>query len=363
MRDSSRILQEVTGPNVGGRMWRQWALRSSALEVVLLIALAGVLLLTGAWLVERYREWRDRRRYAPPGELLELGARRLHYASRGGAPGPTVVIEPGAGCPASLWWSVQARIANFSRVISYDRAGYLWSDPGRGERTLTERVQDLKALLARADAAPPYVFLAHGMGGLIARLFAREHPTLVAGLVLIETPPETVLLRRSFQLRCQRRARRLRLQALAAGLGLVRLWAALGGGRELPGERAGRALCVRPRHSQAVRADLLALTRWAEALRQPGTRGALGERPLVVISHAPPAERAAASESAWQEGQRQLAALSSDSELVLAARRDLAIALEEPELVVEAVRRVHAAVRQGSRLTGVRAAVAERSVR
>jgi pimeloyl-ACP methyl ester carboxylesterase len=345
-------------------MWRQWALRSSALEVMLLVVLAALLLFAAAWLVEQYREWRDRRRYTAPGELLELGARRLHFACRGRAPGPTVVIEPGAGCPASLWWSVQARIANFARVMSYDRAGYLWSDAGRGERTLADRVQDLQALLARADAPPPYVFLAHGMGGLIARLFARENPTLVAGLVMIETPPETVLLRRSFQQRCQRRAHRQRWQALAASLGLVRLWAALGGGRALPGEHTGRALCVRPRHARAARADMLALTRWAEALRQPGARGALGERPLVVISHAPLTQPVAASEAAWQEGQRQLAALSSDSELVLAVRGDLAIALEEPELVVEAVRRVHAAARDGTRLTGVRASgAAERTTR
>jgi pimeloyl-ACP methyl ester carboxylesterase len=345
-------------------MWRKWALHSSALEVMLLVALAGAVLVAGAWLIERYCEWRDRRRYGPPGELLELGARRLHYGCRGHAPGPTVVIEPGAGCPASLWWSVQARIANFARVMSYDRAGYLWSDPGRGERTLADRVQDLQALLAHADAPPPYVFLAHGMGGLLARLFARENPTLVAGLVLIETPPETVLLRRSFQQRCQRRARGQRWQAFAAGLGLVRLWAVFGGGRALPGERVGGALCVRPRHAQAVRSDLLALTRWAEALRQPGARGALGERPLIVISHAPHAQPAAASEAAWQEGQRQLAALSSDSELVLSARGDLAIALEEPELVVEAVRRVHTAAREGTRLTAAStAAVAERSAR
>jgi hypothetical protein len=43
---------------------------------------------------------------------------------------------------------------------------------------------------------------------------------------------------------------------------------------------------------------------------------------------------------------------------VLAARGDLAIALEEPELIVEAVRRVHAAAREGSRLTAERAATA-----
>jgi pimeloyl-ACP methyl ester carboxylesterase len=204
----------------GGRMWRQWAaLRSSALEVILLVAFAGALLVAGAWLVERYREWRDQRRYAPPGELLELGARRLHFACRGRAPGPTVVIEPGVGCPASLWWSLQARIANFARVVSYDRAGYLWSDPGRGERTLADRVQDLQAMLARAQAPPPYVFLAHGMGGLIARLFTRENPALVAGLVLLETPPETVLLRRSYQRRCQRSARRALGPAGADALG------------------------------------------------------------------------------------------------------------------------------------------------
>ena len=52
---------------------------------------------------------------------------------------------------------------------------------------------------------------------------------------------------------------------------------------------------------------------------------------------------AAAAEQGWQEGQRKLAALSRQSELIVAAKSNHMIYLDEPEVVVEAIRRVHAA--------------------
>ena len=53
-----------------------------------------------------------------------------------------------------------------------------------------------------------------------------------------------------------------------------------------------------------------------------------------------PATAAKAAEEGWQEGERMLAALSSNSELVVATRSNHMIHLDEPEVVVEAIRRV-----------------------
>jgi pimeloyl-ACP methyl ester carboxylesterase len=58
----------------------------------------------------------------------------------------------------------------------------------------------------------------------------------------------------------------------------------------------------------------------------------------------------AAMEDGWAESQARLAALSTDSRLIVATRNGHDIAMENPALVADAVRAVVVAVRTGKRL-------------
>ena len=71
---------------------------------------------------------------APTGKLVELGGHRLHVNCSGKG-SPTVVIENGLGDFSFDWILVQTRVAKFTRICAYDRAGYAWSDPGPKPRT------------------------------------------------------------------------------------------------------------------------------------------------------------------------------------------------------------------------------------
>jgi pimeloyl-ACP methyl ester carboxylesterase len=313
-----------------------WTILGGAALLLVLLAAAGCLL-------ERIAEARDRRRFPPPGRLVDIGGRRLHLACLGSAPGPTVVIEQGAGSPSLTWWPVQARVANFARVCTYDRAGYLWSDPAPRGRSLADRVADLHVLLQRAELPPPYILVSHSFGGFLARLYAQAHPQEVAGMVLIDTPHESTVLQPTFLGYLRRGARIQPIVAATARLGLVRLL-----GRHfpmllLPDHPAGYALCARPQHAQLLADDLRALLAELPALSARGALGSLGDRPLAVLTHGVAFPGAAeAAEEGWQEGQRKLAALSSANELIVAANSNHMIYHDEPEVVVEAIRLVHA---------------------
>jgi hypothetical protein len=65
---------------------------------------------------------------------------------------------------------------------------------------------------------------------------------------------------------------------------------------------------------------------------------------------------AAAMEVGWAESQERLARLSTNSEIVVAEKSSHLIYVDQPELVVEAVRRVHAAARDGLRLSDLTSA-------
>src|SRR5262245_25390781 len=68
-------------------------------------------------------------RYSVPGKLVDVGGRRLHINCVGEG-SPAVVMEAGAGDFSFDWSLVQPEVARFTRVCSYDRAGYAWSDAG-----------------------------------------------------------------------------------------------------------------------------------------------------------------------------------------------------------------------------------------
>src|SRR6266498_2515404 len=130
-------------------------------------------------------EARDRRRFPPPGELVDIDGRRLHLW-RAGEGSPAVVIATSLGEPGHGWADIQRRLAQHTTVVLYDRAGLGWSEEGpwpTGKRI----VEDLHALLHVTRIPPPYVLVGHSAGGLHVRLYAARHPEQVAGLVLVDS--------------------------------------------------------------------------------------------------------------------------------------------------------------------------------
>jgi pimeloyl-ACP methyl ester carboxylesterase len=307
--------------------------------------LCGASLLVTGYLYQRTGERQDRRRTPAPGRMVSVGDHKLHLLCKGKA-APTVVIELGAGEPSPLWWPVQDQVAEFASVCSYDRAGYGWSDPVPAGRTIVERATELHALLANARIPGPYILVAHSYGGLIVRCFARNYPDQTAGLVFVDTPDEATIFRQEV-LNFYSRVRLMsKVVEFATRFGLVRLLASC-----FPAIRAGFPFS-RAEEYAAAADDLASLERTELPMRKSGTPGSLGDRPLAVLTHGQPFPGPfAILENGWTDGQTRLAALSTNSFLIVAKKSNHMIELDEPGLVVEAIRRVHAAARDHARVT------------
>lgn len=138
--------------------------------------------------------------------LVDIGGgRRIYMQSRGGG-SPTVVLISGARGSYDDWTTVLVngkmktsesavffRVAGFTRVIAYDRPGTMRIDGTLTASTSVKQptsavdgVSDLHALLKAAKAPGPYILVAHSLGGGIAQLYARTYPKEVAGLVLVD---------------------------------------------------------------------------------------------------------------------------------------------------------------------------------
>ncbi len=304
-------------------------------------------------LVQVVGERRDARRFPPPGRLIGEAGRRLHVLIKGSGTGPTVVIEQGAGGFAVLWWAIQDAVAEFATVVTYDRLGLGWSDPAPSPRGIDERVDDLREMLDAARVPGPYLLVAHSYGGLLVRKFARRHPERTAGLVLVDTVEEGIHFQPEVLKLYARFTAVLVALAGAQFFGVPRVWQTLFPDKKAQSDRrlaALAALSLRPRMFLGIREDMGSLARLPAAERQPWAAGSFGSLPLTVITHGQPFPGPfAVLERHWAAGQARLARLSSAGLLVVAQSSNHMIQDDEPQLVVDAIRRVHAAASDETR--------------
>lgn len=312
---------------------------------------------------------RDRRRYPPPGTLVDVGGHRLHGRVMGDG-APVVVLESGVAASSINWSRVQSGVATLTRVVAYDRAGYAWSELAATPRRAGQAAEELRALLGGLDLPPPYVLVGHSYGGLVIRSFVRRFPDAVAGLVFVDTTfPEEWR-----ELPAERR--RLlrggvifsRIGVLLARLGVVRACLALlsagrGGVPRAVARGFGQtALHVLSRmvgevqkmpaelwpviqshwsQSQSFAAMASHLAHLPDSADDAGACTTFGDVPTIVLSAA-----GLRPEIAARHG--DLARMSSRGRHVASSQSGHWIHLDEPELVVSAIREVVELVRRDS---------------
>jgi pimeloyl-ACP methyl ester carboxylesterase len=150
-------------------------------------ALAVTAAMSSAAAVQQALTVRDRRRYPPPGLLINVDGHPMHLQVRGpDTAGPTVVLEAGMGSFSPNWYWVQQELAPSVRSVAYDRAGLGWSRRSRRPRDAQTIAVELRDALREAGIEPPYVLAGHSFGGLPVRAFADLYPELTAGLILVD---------------------------------------------------------------------------------------------------------------------------------------------------------------------------------
>jgi len=105
-----------------------------------------------------------------------------------------LAIVPGFISHVDLWWTIPEttafirRLANFSRLILFDKRGTGLSDPVAGLSTLEDRMEDLHAVLD-AVGSKRCALLGVSEGGPMSVLCAATYPERVAALLLYGTFP------------------------------------------------------------------------------------------------------------------------------------------------------------------------------
>jgi pimeloyl-ACP methyl ester carboxylesterase len=307
--------------------------------VALVCVVASALGASYEWIQGR----RDLAAAPPPGLMVDVGGHRLHLWCFGqGA--PTVVFDSGLGGTAFDWYDVLRDVSRFTRACAYDRAGMGYSDAGPSPRTSRRIAGELAELVRRSETPLPVVLVGWSYGGLFVRVYASEHESQVAGLLLVDAAHEDQAAKLAAAGFSSDVPLRDRVAPAAAAFGLLRLTRRPSGPRPEtmpePVRRFVQATMYRPSGYQATydeesqEAESFDEVR---ALRRPLAI------PVVVLSAG-----LSPIPDVTTSLQRDLLRLSARSCQIVAAQSDHRIPMRAPDSVVRATRVVIDAWRTSS---------------
>jgi pimeloyl-ACP methyl ester carboxylesterase len=268
-------------------------------------------------------------RPAPLGDLIDVGGYRVHlYCTGSGSPAVMVV---GAGFSFD-WALVQPEVAKFATICTYDVSGTAWSDPGPN-LTCRERVNQVHKLVRAAHLPTPLVLAGLSIGGCVARLYTALYPAEVSGMVIIDhafqpdPPPDTGEPHRSTE-------PGVTPPVLIYQAPIAVTAEDISNFKQLPEP-------IRQLHRWAMSLNPK-LPTWDDVddcLAQLKSATSLGDRPLVVVSTNNQAR-------GYSRLQSELLALSHNSTQLFADRSFHSVEIDQPEVVVAAIKRVVESVRK-----------------
>jgi pimeloyl-ACP methyl ester carboxylesterase len=117
-----------------------------------------------------------------------------------GNSGPVVVLINGFRMPLSSWSRLYPEIQNHGRIFTYNRRGIGKTTKATRPQTGVEIIGTLEKNLNALNLFPPYILVAHSLGGLYANLYARAKPEHIAAVVFVEaTHPNEKILQQEFK--------------------------------------------------------------------------------------------------------------------------------------------------------------------
>jgi len=120
-----------------------------------------------------------------PGQLYDVNGYSMHLYCTGQGT-PAIVLSAGLGDDFTTWAKVQPELSKVTRVCSYDRAGFGWSQSRPGGQDANAIAVQLHQLVSAAGVQRPFVLMGHSISGIYLRSYAAHYPNDLAGLVFVD---------------------------------------------------------------------------------------------------------------------------------------------------------------------------------
>ncbi|QQP10492.1 alpha/beta hydrolase [Lysinibacillus agricola] len=287
-------------------------------------------------------------KFPPDGQMVDVGNREIHMNIQGIKTNlPPVVIETGTGSWSYDWSNVQQELSKHTQVITYDRAGYGWSDPSPNGFSVDTTIEDLSKILESSKIDTPVILVGHSVGGIYSRLFADRYPEKVSGLVLVDSRNEyfseqaTEYNNKFFETQDQT------MNRILSQIGIVRLIGKNMFSDSIPDYiSAEKYINV---HWDApffkVLGEEIKEIKVSEKLLKDTQ--SLGDKPLTIVTPIDvelmavelgfSEQEASDLNKKWKDSQKRLTNLSTNSKFVLVPNSSHSVMYDQPEVIIESI--------------------------
>ena len=273
-----------------------------------------------------------------------------------GSGSPVVILEAGIGGNWLDWVHVHDEVAKSTKVCAYDRLGKGSSQPAPSPQSAIEIANTLHDLLKTAKINEPYILVGHSAGGLFVREYYQNYPEQVIGMVLVDSGHEHGNLRMpsAWSEALEGVNQQLRLCRAVAPFGVIRLIGTANSftsALDLNEEQKTEFIATFNR-THYCQSALKERNAYKIDAQQTIALKSLNDLPLVVLSRGKGIAEAGETifqlpdvtlleiDTVWNELQQELVALSTNSTHIITEESGHFIQVEQPELVIEAIRSV-----------------------
>ena len=156
---------------------------------ILLILLYAIILLVASFTAIQYFATNHEKVLNPaPGLMVNVNGRKMHVYTWGQGRTTYVILSGGGiGAPVLEYRPLWSRFAEYGRIAVVEYMGYGWSEDTDGPRTSENIVEEIRAALMGAGVKPPYVLVAHSIGGIYAMTYAQLHEDELEAIIALDT--------------------------------------------------------------------------------------------------------------------------------------------------------------------------------
>jgi pimeloyl-ACP methyl ester carboxylesterase len=228
---------------------------------------------------------------------------------------PAIVLDAGGGEDSSYWKEMAPALAKKtgSMIVTYDRGGMGKSDEVPGPWKVENAVSDLETGLTKLGITRDVVLVSHSQAGEVATYFAKENPKLLADAVLVDASLPDFFT--DDEIAKIEAANKAQIAAL----------------KDQPSTKQTRQL-------QATAADWGPMHRAYHKVSWPQNIPA-----TAIVSAKTPFETPEDAQL-WRDAQQQFVNAAPNRNLVTAERSSHDIAVDRPDVIVEAVEKMLKAV-------------------
>lgn len=153
-------------------------------------------------------------------QFVEINGNKLEYEIAGEGP-LHVLFDAGALTGMAGWDAIWNDLPNNITAVRFSRLGEGRSEPCQGQRTDSQHVNEVDAIVSKLGIKQPFLYVGHSLGGATARNYASAHRGNLSGMLLVdpENPKDVDIIKEIDPVNGPKEIEKIRLNDYEMGKG------------------------------------------------------------------------------------------------------------------------------------------------